>query len=438
MGSLLQVAGSQADQLFMNSVQPSEFRRKFQHVRWAARETRKLYFSTEAVFGCQSAVVVPHDGDLLVGASLQVKLQKLPNEYPVSVASYYPIEALVKRVSIAVGGTVLDTHTSDFFRLYDEYIRTADESQNYRRIANFDPDTLATAVTCTETLYLPLVFSFFRSRHSALPLAGAWDSEVRLTFDFATAEEVGVDPSVFEAAVYADYALVDPVVRQELKKPTQLMFEQLQTNGGMAIESASQTSNVTVRARLGFRRHVKALWWFLKETEAADPNRTNHARWIGDWQGTYLALQPSQNDFGGYNLLQSISDKLTPLKRVRLLFDGADRFPAREARIFNTLQPLKYCGRAPLPGSYVYAFGDDIASLQPTPGICNFSRFKDIQLILQLKKTTSAAVTDMVAFAGENAEEYAKNIDGLRSLNVYAWSYNILNIENGRVGVCVN
>lgn len=437
MAALSQMRGSEGDNVFLNYRQPSEFCANFTQVRPAARLTRKLTFTPDPLFGCQAAVTVPAYGDLLVGATLECKVRKLPNEFPHSVGAYYPVEALVKRVSIAAGACVLDTHTSDFFRIYDEYIRSPGESQNYRRIANFDPATLTSSVRCTERLYLPLVFSFFRSRKSALPLAALRSSEVRLTFDFATAAEVGIDDSVFEAAVYADYCLVDEGVRARLtRQPIDIVYEQLQWNGGQLIPAAGNSHNVTVSTKLGFRRQVKALWWFLRETEANDPTRTQHARYVGDWQNTYLALQPSQLDFGGYNMLQSISEKLAPIAFARLVMDGEERFPPRRARLFNTLQPLQCCGRGPLPGTYCFAFSDNIASVQPAPGLANFSAFREVQLQLQLKKNTAAEVTDQDAFGGDNAEDYARNIQGLRSLHVYAWSYNLLAIRGGQAQPC--
>lgn len=435
----MQMTGAGSDKLFSNLFQPSEFCSNFQQVRPAAYHTERVTFATEAMFGTQATVVVPHNGDLLTGATLECRLRKQPNEYPRSVGAYYPIEALVKRASVAVAGTAVDTHTNDFFRIYDEYVRTTEESQCYRRMANFDPDTLTTAVTCTETLYLPLVFSFFRSRKAPLPLAALQGTEVRLTFDFATAEEVGVDPSTMEAAVHLDYVSVDATARYQLStQPITLLIEQLQWNGGQMVDQARPDFHVNLRSKLGFKRQVKALWWFLKETEAQDPDRTNHARFVGDWMGTYLSLQPSQNDFGGYNLLQSISEKLAPIRRARLLFDGRDRFPLRAGKMFNLNQPLKACSRAPLPGTYVYAFTDNIGQLQPSPGLCNFSGFKDVQLLVQMKKTVTADVTDAGVFSGPAAEDCAKNIDGLRSLHVYAWSYNMLRIFAGQAQVIVN
>lgn len=426
---------SRAEQVFENLRQPSQFCRPFHQIRPSASETKKVMFNNDVMFGTQAAIVVPHDGDLMTGATLAVKLHKMSNEFPTSVAAYYPIEALVKRVTLSVGGTLIDTHTSNWFRLYDEYVRTHEESQNYRRIANFDPDTLTTAVTCTETLFLPLVFSFFRDKRSALPLCSLPNTDVILSFTFASAEEVGVQPDVFEASLYVDYALVDPYVRQSLLRPFQLMFEQVQWNGGQLVDPAQTESFVNVRARLGFKRPVKALFWLLNETESNNPDRSMHARWVGDAAGTYLALQPSQNDFGGYNLLQSISEKLAPVRLARLTFNGVDRFPPRFARFFNTIHPLHACRRAPLPGSYVYAFSDDVPSLQPTPGLCNFSNFNDIQLSLQLKKTTPCSVTDTTAFAGSNAEDCAKNINTLCGLDVFAWSYNICTVQAGSLTV---
>ena len=418
---------------FFNTVQPSPYCQPFQQVRPSATEARKVPFHSDVSFGSQAALVVPHDGDLLVGAVLEVRLRKRSNEFPTSVAAYYPVEALCKRVCLSVGGTVVDTHTPEWFRLYDEYVRTAEESQNYRRAANFDPDTLTTAVETTETLHLPMVFSFFRDRRSALPLASLPGCEVRFTLDFATADDVGVDPTVFEAAMYLDYGLVDPGVRQWLAgNPVSLLVEQVQWNGGQLVDPAKDDSHVNIRARLGFKRPVKALFWAMAEHDAQVPNRTMHARWVGDPAGTYLALQPSQNDFGGYNLIQSISEKLAPVWRAKLLFDGRERFPLRNAIYLHRVQSLRACKRAPLPGSYLYAFSDNIPSMQPTPGLCNFSKFRDIQLLVQLKKNTTAAVTDPVGFAGDRAEECAKNITGLRLLHVFAWSYNICIIHAGR------
>ena len=431
-----------SDNLFFNRHQPSPYCAPFQQLRPSATETKKICFHNDVMFGTQAAVIVPHWGDIMVGATLEVKMQKMKNEYPVSRAAYYPVEALVKRVSLSINGIVLDTHTSNWFRVFDEYVRSPEESQNYRRIANFDPDTLTTAVECTETLYLPFVFSFFRDRRAAIPLAGLHGSEVRLTIDFADADEVGVNPSVFEAAIFGDFAMVDAGVREwMISEPIRILFEQVQWNGGQMVDAARDDTFVNIRARLGFRRPVKALFWFLQEEDyqspLADgiPERTMHGRWVGDPVDTYLSLQPSQHDFGGYNLFQSISEKLAPLRKARLIFNGVDRFPPRQARYFNTIQALKYCKRAPLPGSYVYAFADDIPSLQPTPGLCNFSHFNDVQMMLQLKKNTASPVTDIQAYAGSNAEDYATNIDGLRSLQVFAWSYNICTIHQGTFAV---
>lgn len=429
---------SAADEIFFSQRQPSAFCDPFVQLRPSATETIKLPFHNDVMYGTQAAIIVPHWGDLMVGACLEVKMKKYGNEFPASRAAYYPVEALCKRVTLSIAGITIDTHTSNFFRLYDEYVRCQEESQNYRRIANFDQDTLCTAAECTETLYLPLIFSFFRDRRCPLNLAGIKDVEVRLTFDFADAETVGTQPDVFEAAVFADFVLVDPPVRHWLStNPITVVYEQVQWNGGQMIDPAREDTFVNARAKLGFRRPVKALFWFLQEEHAQFPDRTMHARWVGDPQDTYLCLQPSQNDFGGYNLLQSISEKLAPLRKARLLFNGRDRFPPRSARFFNSIHALKYCRRSPLPGSYMYAFSDQVGSVQPTPGLCNFSNFNDIQMLFQLKKTTSSPVTDPSAFSGDDAEDFAKNIDGLNSLHIYAWSYNVCTFHAGSFRVAL-
>ena len=73
--------------MFVNTVQPSPYCQPFQQTRPAAMETRKISFHNDVVFGTQAAIVVPHDGDLMVGATLEVKWRKLSNEFPTSLAS---------------------------------------------------------------------------------------------------------------------------------------------------------------------------------------------------------------------------------------------------------------------------------------------------------------------------------------------------------------
>jgi len=395
-----------------------------------AIESIQCSFQNDVAFDSQSTCVIARQGDLLCGLMLQVTLTKLDNRYPNAQAAYYPVEALVRDVVLTIGGEVVDRHTSDWFRIYDSLIRDAEQSLHYQRMANFDATTLTTELQSTETLYLPLSFSFTRHPGLALPLIAMYDSEIKLTFTFATAAEVGVAETGFTAAVYGEYVYLDSTERAHmLNRPHDLLIEQVQINGGYSIQAPQPAALTTVTCPLQFFRPIKCLYWCLKETRPPPTGRTNHGRYVGDAENTYLALQPSQYGLNGFGLYETISEKLAPVHSAHLVIGGVDRAAPRIGRYYNLVQPYQYGKRAPMPGVYMYSFALNPEAIAPS-GEADFSTIGDVKLILKLKKTSTMPLTD-VTYAGEGAETTARNIVGMTDLLVFAAGYNYLHIEGG-------
>lgn len=419
-------------QYFTDSCDTTLFRAQYHRHTLFAIESICTSFHNDPEFGGQSSCVLGRNGDLLMNCVLEVTLTKLDNQYPLAQGTFYPVEALVKDVTLSISGQPIERHTSDWFRIYDSMIRAPETSELYKRLANFDATTLTTGLLSTETLYLPMIFTFTRHPGLALPMVALYLSEVKLTFTWATAEEVGVSPDGFTAAVWCDYAYLSDYERKYfLETPIQQLVEQVQFNGGYSLmQGALPTSQVTARVPLRFFRPVKSLFWALKEQPSVTPGRTHHGRYVGDRDNTYLAFQPSQYSWSGYGLYETISEKLAPISQVSLLMNGVDRFAPRHGRYFNIVQPYQATKRAPLPGMYMYTFALLPESVFPS-GEANFSAIQDVQLQITLKMDTTDDVTD-AAFAGTGAESTAKNIGGLTNLLVFATSYNLLHTEAGR------
>lgn len=435
-GALLQLAlPGTSNRHFVADAGASPFLYKWQKTTNFALETVKQDFATEPGFGKRASVVIGRLGDLLAGLALEVTLTSKDNAYPKCVASYHPIEALVKEVSYSIGGTLIERHTSDFFRVYDTFLRDQCKSAVYRSMTNFDAPTINTSVQSTETLVLPLMFTFCRHMGCALPLINLRDSEVRVEFEFATALEVGVLPFNFSATLYADFIYLDTPERRLLSGGTQdYLVEQVQYNQTtLPDEVPSDSAPSTVEFPLKLFRPVKCMYWMLKNATPPTETRTHHGRYVGDAADHYLAYQPNPFDMSRYGLVEVISERLAPVVSATLITNGQTRFSERSASYFQKVQPYNHLPKTVFPGMYSYSFALRPAELQPT-GVCNFSALETASLRLQLKRNTVDSIFSPT-FAGTNAMTVGKNISELRTLLVIAINYNVMRVESGRASL---
>lgn len=395
-------------------------------------ESVPIAFPAPPQFGEQVSITIPKGGDLLASLWLEVKLTKLDNRlYDDAGAplycrgNYYPAEALVKDVSVWLGGQLLDRHTCDWMRVFDSVHRPPEAAEHYKRLTNFDAATVTSAVATTETLYLPLIFSFCRHPGLALPLCAMWGTNVRVVFTFATAREVGVSPSGFDATLYADFVYLDsPEKARFMANRHEYLVEQTQV-----AEFVVPPGSSGFTADLNFYNSVKCLYWVLRDSTQPTPERSNYARYVGDFDNTFLGFQPAPGAPSGLGLVHGISERLSPVRSVRILLDGQDRFNERAAAYFNKVQPAQHSRRCPLPGIGMFSFALAPERLQVT-GLCNFDRFREKQLVLTLKRSTSAGPAD-AQFEGANAETLATSIDAMTDLRVFALGYNRLVVADG-------
>ena len=405
-----------------------------------AVETKEVPFQRPATFGARNACTVPLLGDLMGPVVLKVKLTKDNTAYPYcNKGTYYPVESLCKCITVTVGQQVLDTHTSDWLRIYDSLHRSPEESLQYQRLANFDGATIVSENPYTETLYLPLVFAFCRSPVWYLPLLNLPTQEVKLTFDFRTAGEVGVLPDNFYASLLVDYVYLTEQERLSyITANHHYRYECLQQTGCM-VDPPSTTATASVTVPIGFTGDVKSLYFVVKNLDlpyspvsVLQPDGSfrsdspyPHGRYFGDAAGTYLCLQPNQFSPNGLGLLQPISEKLAPVASARITFNGAERTTVDEFGYFNKLAPLQHTARCPLPGIYMYSFVFDPTNVSPT-GTALFDQL-DVNLHITFKRSVDAFIYNSQFDYGE-AEQCASYIENCRDVQVFGLGYKNLDV----------
>ena len=409
--------------------------------KWAkttnfATESIRQDFTTEPSLGNKCSVIVGRLGDLLAGLTLEMNVTSKSNYFPASVGAYHPAEALVKSVQLIIGGTEIERHTPDFFRVYDSFLRDPSKAPAYKSLTNFDAATINTTTESTETLYLPLMFTFCRHVGSALPLVSLRDSEVKVVIEFATASEAGISPDNFSATMYADFIYLDTHDRRTLVANShEYLIEQIQYNEFNMPDSIPSLSNTsTYDAHLKFFRPVKSIYWMMRNSTPSTSTRTHHGRYVGDAENTYLAYQPNPFDVSSYGHIHCISERLAPIASAQLTLDGQTRFIERPGSYFELMQSYQFLPRSTHPGMYSFSFALEPADLQPS-GACNFSSIEHAVLRVVVKKNTTKAIDSPDAFSGKDALTTAKNIQELRELIVIAVNYNILKVQSGRAGL---
>jgi hypothetical protein len=171
-----------------------------------ALEAIEQTFNGSVDYGKKVSCTVSRNGDLVSTMFLEVTLKKS------SGASFYPAENFLKEVELEIGGQRIDKHYADWYRIYDELFRSADEKDAYRRLVDFDTPAAGSETGVVKRFYIPLIFFFNKSPGLALPLIALQYHEVKLNFTLASAAEMalnGVDTSYTPtAALYVTYVFL--------------------------------------------------------------------------------------------------------------------------------------------------------------------------------------------------------------------------------------
>ena len=392
------------------------------HTNFAMENIEQTVNGT-ATAGGRVSVTVARNGDLI--ADMYVELTCLTA--PVNTEDAWIAESAISTVELSIGGQRIDKHYQKWWRLYAELYMDESAKLNYGKMTS--------AVADDEKVYLPLIFFFNRNPGLALPLIALQYHEVRIDFDLASNFDKYLNTSTFK--VWGNYVYLDTEERRRFaQKGHEYLIEQVQHTG-----SDSVTAGATKQVRLSYNHPVKELVWCVNggaPTASTDPklwNFTSNCDVADVVMTTSIdsgALMeyatPAANigrpmiHVGTGGMIEAWSEDAIedgffrgPLKTLKLVLNGQDRFKEQTGKYFNQVQPYQHHSGSPMPGIYSYSFALKPEEHQPT-GTCNFSRIDNAQVAIKLKDLTNTSLATP-------------------SLDMFAVNYNVLRVQSGMGGL---
>lgn len=293
-------------------------------------------FSRGFRFGdCFSCTIDRRTGDLLARVDLQIELPDLPRgcAWVNSIG-----HALIKKITLEVGGQTIDEQCGAWLEICSELMLTSAQREGYRRM-----------VHSKDWLFVPLRFWFCTDPGSPLPIIAMRFHEVKLHVELSALAGCVVSASplpilAFKSfSVIANYVFLDP---EERKRFADLKVDYLIT------QTQKRTSPVVFDGKahkidIGFDHPVKELVFTLKREGASSL----------EWTDSLVS--------------------------AAIIMNGHER-ERQPAGYFRLVQPYRHHKRVPTAHIYVYSFAMRPEESQPS-GACNFTRIDSAKLELILK-----------------------------------------------------
>ena len=393
------------------------------HTNFAMENIEQTVNGTAASSG-RVSVTVARNGDLI--ADMYVELTSNADTAITTSMDAWMAERAIATAELSIGGQRIDKHYQKWWRLYAELYLDDGKKLNYGKM---------TSSVKGGAVYLPLIFFFNRNPGLALPLIALQYHEVRIDFDLASNFDKYLNPSTFK--VWGNYIYLDTEERRRFaQKGHEYLIEQVQHTG-----SDSVTAGATKQVRLSYNHPVKELVWCVNggaPTASTDPklwNFTSNCDVADVVMTTSIdsgALMeyatPAANigrpmiHVGTGGMIEAWSEDAIedgffrgPLKTLKLVLNGQDRFKEQTGKYFNQVQPYQHHSGSPMPGIYSYSFALKPEEHQPT-GTCNFSRIDNAQVAIKLKDLTNTSLATP-------------------SLDMFAVNYNVLRVQSGMGGL---
>jgi len=412
------------------------------------------YPQGKANWNTTSRFYIKHDGDLLYGLFIKIKLPKLsvkylnvdpiPNEYNTPPTPYrikytdYVGNAMIKKVSLYINDMLIDELDGTYMQLYtDLYVGDT----NRKAMIGLDDNLNKPKFKMDpEYIYIPLKF-FFCDTTKPLPLIALQHSDIYIDVQLGDFNESVMvleeynsvlfhsnakhqQFSIEDISLQANFYLVE---HEERKKLTSREYEILITQN----QVRSTQFNGYTTLDLSFNHVVKDLIFFVQPNN----NRTNGEFFNFSAKSIYLpqelisqVVSNPNIDIKNLNLLYKLEPTRHLLTQARLLFNGIERINWRDPKYFYLMQNYENYRNRLYSYFYLYSFNINPVQNNNWSG-CNFSRLENPQLQLNIK-------TDPFII---NLNPLITNpVDDMYHLVCYATNFNILIIKNGLAGLKYN
>ncbi len=319
--------------------------------------------------------------------------------------------ALIDKVDLVIGGTLIDSHPGHYLQVWDELTQTPEKKQIAHLVGRSGSEAeLEELAQHKQHLYIPLQFFFCRHLMCSLPLIALQYHQVEIKVTFKHLKEVVAFPgyaypagstslanasqkSAVQLAMEsqtADFADIN----EALSPGTTLSKREMPKEREYQIEDAKLMCNLVYleeEERKTFagstHEYLVDLLQYQGPHPATGENTTYHAYFNHPTSELIWTFVPKVSIEEGepfnYSALQSAYNAAgDTLVQARLQFNGYDRFQNMPAEYFREIVPAQYHTSVPTRPIYVYSFALEPEDFRPS-GSVNLSRIDNVKLITQ-------------------------------------------------------
>ena len=449
-GGLMQLVAYGAQDIYLTgNPQITFFKVVYRRHTNFSMESISQTFNSTIEFGKKSSCTIARNGDLISDMYIKVILPGIKKVQPIdtdsSINTTYVSwtngigNALLKSVSIDIGGQEIDKHYGEWLDIWNELNLQESQKKYYKEMVGnvygddkIDPSLGKDYSLGEYTLYIPLRFWFNNNPGLALPLIALQYHEVKINIELEDLQylirndkghisspknNAGEILEITTCELLVNYIYLDTDERRRFAQVShEYLIEQVQYLGGDAVSKNSTNYPVN----LNFNHPVKVLHWIIQdETYLQNDSKAENLDSVGFDSG---------NQKLRYSSLSKINNKYDTFKTGKIQINGHDRMTEQNADYFRLVQNYKHMKGSTNKYIYTYSFAISPCEHQPS-GTCNFSRIDIAKLYLTFDTTTASTniKTDTKTYTGQ--------ITNNSIIRVYAVNYNVLRIMSGMGGL---
>ena len=457
-GGLMQLVAYGAQDVYLSgNPQITFFKTVYRRHTNFSMESISQSFNGPVQFGKKSSCAIARNGDLLADMYLEITLPAIQQAQTTSgsTSSYVSWtdgigNALIKSVSIDIGGQELDKHYGEWLDIWNELNLPDTKKKTFKKMVGYeyasdlmDPSLASATAESEYNLYVPLRFWFNNNPGLALPLIALQYHEIKINLDIddvqhlirndgghisAPQDSAGNALEIKECNLMVNYIYLDTDERRRFSQIShEYLIEQVQFLGTESVESTASTgtgkpnpSSSFHSVKLKFNHPVKVLHWIIQDDTylANDSEESN----------VDATAYDSGNQKLRYSSLAKLNNRTDTFNTAKLQINGHDRMAEKPAEYYRLVQNNRYMPGQTSKQIYTYSFALNPGEHQPS-GSCNFSRVDIAKLNLNFDTTSTSQNTK------DDGTTYTGQLSNDVHVKVYAVNYNVLRIMSGMGGL---
>jgi hypothetical protein len=360
--------------------------------------------------------------------------------------------ALIDKVELVIGGTLIDSHPGHYLQVWNELTQTPEKKQIGHLIGRSGSEAeLEEMAMEDQSLFIPLQFFFCRHLMCSLPLIALQYHQVEIKVTFKQLK----DCVAFPGYEYHDAngSLRVPSTMNQTIGHNSSWYQQYEA-------SKATTNMVTVKDIFSMKQkeydfiscRLMCNLVYLEEEERKTFAASTHEYLVDlvQYQGAQMAAEGEAQDLTttyhayfnhptteliwtfvpkasidngepfNYTALQSAYNSSgDTMRTAKLQFNGYDRFSEMPAEYFREIVPAQYHTSVPTRPVYVYSFALEPEDFRPS-GSVNLSRIDNVKLITRHVSFAPKISKQPYIFGGDSTTDSGRMPDSLYTATTFS------------------